>query len=214
MRGASTRGSSFANLAALVDGGASEAPAHLAKPPSSSALSAGSDRPSEKPERLIIVSNVLPLRQQRRPAAPGAPAAWLFEWDDDSLVGQAKVGIEQPQFADIQARSSGPWVAWVRRWRPVLPVRSPLGVPRVRGWARALGARVWAAGAGLAGASAAGRARLPAAVQSPYPGRASGALLRRRSRRAGPPSPPPAPGLAGAGRRQGPARRCAEVVTP
>lgn len=39
--------------------------------------------------RLIIVSNHLPLRVKR-----GA-TGWEFEWDEDALVGQAKVR-EQP----------------------------------------------------------------------------------------------------------------------
>lgn len=38
--------------------------------------------------RLIIVSNHLPLRVKR-----GA-AGWEFEWDEDALVGQAKVRSE------------------------------------------------------------------------------------------------------------------------
>jgi trehalose 6-phosphate synthase/phosphatase len=99
--------SSFANLADLVDGGPGLPP--LAKPASSSALSADSSgaRSEDRPDRLIMVSNQLPVRMKRREggAAPGAGHGWEFEWDEDSLVGQAKAGIEQPQFQTIQARS-------------------------------------------------------------------------------------------------------------
>lgn len=35
--------------------------------------------------RLIIVSNVLPIRGKRE------PHGWEFEWDQDALVAQAKV---------------------------------------------------------------------------------------------------------------------------
>jgi hypothetical protein len=35
--------------------------------------------------RLIIVSNVLPIRAKRE------PDGWQFEWDEDALVAQAKV---------------------------------------------------------------------------------------------------------------------------
>ena len=99
--------SSFANLADLVDGGPGLPP--LAKPASSGALSSDSmgARSEDRPDRLIMVSNQLPVRMKRREG--GAPAAgghgWEFEWDEDSLVGQAKAGIEQPQFQTIQARA-------------------------------------------------------------------------------------------------------------
>lgn len=36
--------------------------------------------------RLIIVSNQLPIRAKR------GVAGWEFEWDEDALVAQAKVG--------------------------------------------------------------------------------------------------------------------------
>ena len=36
--------------------------------------------------RVIIVSNQLPLRIKR------GPEGWEFEWDEDALVAQAKVG--------------------------------------------------------------------------------------------------------------------------
>ena len=95
--------SSFANLAELVEGGPGNP---LAKPGSSSALSADSSgaRSEDRPDRLIIVSNQLPVRMKRRdgPSPPGAQHTWEFEWDEDSLVGQAKAGIEQPQFQAIQ----------------------------------------------------------------------------------------------------------------
>ena len=98
--------SSFANLADLVDGGTGGVP--LAKPGSSSALSADSSgaRSEDRPDRLIMVSNQLPVRMKRREggAPPGGSHGWEFEWDEDSLVGQAKAGIEQPQFQAIQAR--------------------------------------------------------------------------------------------------------------
>ena len=50
------------------------------------------------------MSNQLPVRMKRRdgPSPPGAQHTWEFEWDEDSLVGQAKAGIEQPQFQAIQ----------------------------------------------------------------------------------------------------------------
>ncbi len=100
--------SSFANLADLVDGGGGGVP--LAKPGSSSALSADSSgaRSEERPDRLIMVSNQLPVRMKRREggAPPEGGHGWEFEWDEDSLVGQAKAGIEQPQFQAIQARGA------------------------------------------------------------------------------------------------------------
>jgi hypothetical protein len=106
MRGANMS-SSFANLADLVDGGSGGVP--LAKPGSSSALSADSSgaRSEDRPDRLIMVSNQLPVRMKRREggAPPGGGHGWEFEWDEDSLVGQAKAGIEQPQFQAIQARA-------------------------------------------------------------------------------------------------------------
>lgn len=54
--------------------------------------------------RLIIVSNQLPIRAKKKAQAePGDVHTWEFEWDEDSLVFQAKAGIEQPQFDNIQA---------------------------------------------------------------------------------------------------------------
>ena len=95
--------SSFANLSELVEGGPGNP---LAKPGSSSALSADSSgaRSEDRPDRLIIVSNQLPVRMKRRdgPTPAGAQHSWECEWDEDSLVGQAKAGIEQPQFQAIQ----------------------------------------------------------------------------------------------------------------
>lgn len=38
--------------------------------------------------RLIIVSNVLPIRAKRE-----SEGVWSFEWDEDALVAQAKVRI-------------------------------------------------------------------------------------------------------------------------
>ena len=96
--------SSFANLAELAEGGPGNP---LTKPGSSSALSADSSgaRSEDRPDRLIMVSNQLPVRMKRREAAaPAGGHSWEFEWDEDSLVGQAKAGIEQPQFQAIQAR--------------------------------------------------------------------------------------------------------------
>ena len=117
--------SSFANLADLVDGGPGLPP--LAKPASSSALSADSSgaRSEDRPDRLIMVSNQLPVRMKRREggAAPGAGHGWEFEWDEDSLVGQAKAGIEQPQFQTIQARSR-PAAAQRERRRRGAPSRA------------------------------------------------------------------------------------------
>lgn len=67
--------SSFANLAELVEGGPGNP---LAKPGSSSALSADSSgaRSEDRPDRLIIVSNQLPVRMKRRdgPSPPGGAA--------------------------------------------------------------------------------------------------------------------------------------------
>lgn len=99
--------SSFANLAELAEGPGNP----LTKPGSSSALSADSSgaRSEDRPDRLIMVSNQLPVRMKRREAAaPAGGHSWEFEWDEDSLVGQAKAGIEQPQFQAIQAR--GRWL--------------------------------------------------------------------------------------------------------
>lgn len=39
------------------------------------------------PCRLMIVSNVLPIRAKR------LPEGWDFEWDEDALVAQAKVNL-------------------------------------------------------------------------------------------------------------------------
>jgi hypothetical protein len=99
-------GSSYANLAELVDG----PPAPLSKLASStSGVSVDSQgvRCEERPDRLIMVSNQLPVRMKRREATdkPSAGHGWVFEWDEDSLVGQAKAGIEQPQFQPAQARA-------------------------------------------------------------------------------------------------------------
>ena len=67
--------------------------------------SAVSSNPSaERPDRLIIVSNQLPVRMKKATTPePGATHSWVFEWDEEALGHQAKAGIEQPQFSDIQA---------------------------------------------------------------------------------------------------------------
>ena len=124
--------SSFANLADLVDAGPGLPP--LAKPASSSALSADSSgaRSEDRPDRLIMVSNQLPVRMKRREggAAPGAGHGWEFEWDEDSLVGQAKAGIEQPQFQTIQARLAPAAYRRPRRQHSTLRARAPDGLAR------------------------------------------------------------------------------------
>ena len=43
--------------------------------------------PPLSPGRLIIVSNVLPIRAKRN------GAVWEFEWDEDALIAQAKASI-------------------------------------------------------------------------------------------------------------------------
>jgi trehalose 6-phosphate synthase/phosphatase len=54
--------------------------------------SAGSDAPSSvQREKLIIVSNQLPIRAHRRSNGPG----WYFTWDEDSLLLQLKDGIDE-----------------------------------------------------------------------------------------------------------------------
>jgi hypothetical protein len=58
-------------------------PGHL-PPPSPGVLTCHS--PPSPSTSLIIVSNVLPVRQRR------VDASWEFEWDEDALVAQAKVG--------------------------------------------------------------------------------------------------------------------------
>jgi hypothetical protein len=158
--------SSFANLADLVDGGPGLPP--LAKPASSSALSADSSgaRSEDRPDRLIMVSNQLPVRMKRREggAAPGAGHGWEFEWDEDSLVGQAKAGIEQPQFQTIQARSRPAQARRKRRRRD-----APLGLGRT---GRRLATPLW--GRACAAFGAAGGAM----------GRCSGSRARAGSLRA------------------------------
>lgn len=78
---------------------------------SNSALSGdsgGARSEAERADRLIMVANQLPVRMRAAEAGgEGQAHPWTFEWDDDSLVGQAKAGIEQPQFAPAQARGLG-----------------------------------------------------------------------------------------------------------
>jgi len=97
-------GSSFANLEALAEDGPSAEP--LMAPPSTTSLESGGEPAAERPDRLILVSNQLPVRMKRCEGElpEGAAHGWLFEWDEDSLVGQAKAGIEAPQFDGVQAR--------------------------------------------------------------------------------------------------------------
>lgn len=85
-----TMGGSYHNLAALAEAKFSDArQVSTAKSPlsqqhSNSALSLDSQSGRS---RLIIVSNVLPVRQKR------VGNTWDFEWDEDALVAQAKEGI-------------------------------------------------------------------------------------------------------------------------
>ena len=107
-----TQSTSHANLLELVGEGGPSPSQGLAKPskPSQGQLSMGSTASSnpsaDRPDRLIIVSNQLPLRMKKTATPePGAGHSWEFEWDEEALGHQAKAGIEQPQFSDIQARS-------------------------------------------------------------------------------------------------------------
>lgn len=98
-------GSSYANLAELVDGPPSAPLSKLGSSTSGVSMDSSGARAEERPDRLIMVSNQLPVRMKRREGEKQAGGhGWVFEWDEDSLVGQAKAGIEQPQFQAIQAR--------------------------------------------------------------------------------------------------------------
>ncbi|KAJ1693487.1 hypothetical protein LUZ63_010185 [Rhynchospora breviuscula] len=55
-----------------------------------STSSAASDAPSVQREKLIIVSNQLPIRAHRRTDGRG----WYFTWDEDSLLLQLKDGLD------------------------------------------------------------------------------------------------------------------------
>jgi trehalose 6-phosphate synthase/phosphatase len=48
------------------------------------------------PVRIIIASNILPLRTK-----PRHPSGWHFEWDEDALVAQAKDGVPQATFNEV-----------------------------------------------------------------------------------------------------------------
>ncbi|KAF8070915.1 TPS5 [Scenedesmus sp. PABB004] len=85
-----TMGGSYHNLAALATAEFSDARQAQASrfgqgPQSGSTLSLDSNSGRN---RLIIVSNVLPIRAKR-----DADGSWEFEWDADALVAQAKEGI-------------------------------------------------------------------------------------------------------------------------
>ncbi|WIA31619.1 hypothetical protein OEZ86_002503 [Tetradesmus obliquus] len=84
-----TMGGSYHNLAALATADFSDARQAQATRFGQSQQSASTlslDSASGK-NRLIIVSNVLPIRAKRE------PEGWQFEWDEDALVAQAKEGI-------------------------------------------------------------------------------------------------------------------------
>eukprot|EP00798_Chlamydomonas_sp_ICE-L_P015885 gene15885-22013_t len=76
---------SYHNLAALSEGGPPVTAA--ASPRHNSRLSHESGDSSSKQQRLVIVSNHLPLRVKK------GEKGWEFEWDEDSLYAQAKEGI-------------------------------------------------------------------------------------------------------------------------
>lgn len=97
--------SSHANLLALIGEGKPGLPGKTGSygQLSDSNASAKSERDRE---RLITVSNQLPIRMKKAAAGNGASHSWEFEWDEDSLVYQAKAGIEQPQFDNIQVREA------------------------------------------------------------------------------------------------------------
>lgn len=100
-------GSSRANLLDLLGGdGGSQAAQKMSNTTSFGQLSADSNasgRSEEKPDRLLYISNQLPLRMKKATSpSPTALHSWDFEWDEDSLGYQAKSGIEQPQFQEIK----------------------------------------------------------------------------------------------------------------
>ncbi len=83
------------------------APAWHAQQPSTTLLQSGS-------RRLIVVSHQLPVRVKK-----GAAGQWLFEWDEDALVAQAKVGQRlfgvlmcQPSAVPSAAQAQGPVCTW------------------------------------------------------------------------------------------------------
>mmetsp|Transcript_7436 Transcript_7436/g.16134 ORF Transcript_7436/g.16134 Transcript_7436/m.16134 type:complete len:857 (+) Transcript_7436:209-2779(+) len=82
---------SYHNLANLVDGNPSTSSPATASVGLSRLSTEGLDE--KKLNRLIIVSNHLPLRVKR------APKGWEFEWDEDALVAQAKEGL--PKDLDV-----------------------------------------------------------------------------------------------------------------
>ncbi|GAX81965.1 hypothetical protein CEUSTIGMA_g9393.t1 [Chlamydomonas eustigma] len=86
---------SYHNLAALAEGGPPSSTKHAlggngvgaTSPSSLSAMESNSL--NLKNERVVIVSNQLPLRVKK------GTSGWDFEWDEDALVAQAKDGIPQ-----------------------------------------------------------------------------------------------------------------------
>lgn len=86
-----TLSGSYHNLLALAEGGgrSAETPAPSGLGPGTRTFSRSSLDSSDgvRQQRVIVVSNHLPVRVK------GGPSAWEFEWDEDALVAQAKDGI-------------------------------------------------------------------------------------------------------------------------
>ena len=85
---------SCTNLADLVEGGSTAAPngggmptRRLSKVPRSEDSESAAS--GERQSRVILVSNALPLRAK----AGAAGDKYAFEWDQDALVGQIKLGV-------------------------------------------------------------------------------------------------------------------------
>lgn len=118
--------SSHANLLALI--GEGNAGIGGVKGSFGNLSDSGDSEGGPTASRLIIVANQLPIRAKKKAQmAAGDIHSWDFEWDEDSLVYQAKAGIEQPQFDNIQAGRPRPLRS--RAGRPCGPQRADTDSP-------------------------------------------------------------------------------------